>query len=406
MTTLKIGREDWLEFPPELERLAMGGITTPPGFVASGVACGLKESGGLDMGVLRSTRHAASALVDTSNALPSESVIHTRSLDRTRLQAVVVNAGNANAQTGAKGIADAATMGATAAEGMDLDPSVVAVCSTGVIGRLFDMDKVTAGASAAAAAVSAAGGEAFSAAICTTDRSPKTAAFRVRLPSGEYAIGAAAKGAGMIQPNMATMLAYITTDAPFESRTLQPLVKAAVDESFNRISVDGQMSPSDTVLVFANGEGQGLIAEEAETFGRALRAICRWLALMIVRDGEGAEHVVRLIVSDARDGEEAETVARAIANSPLIKAAVFGKDPNWGRVTQAVGAALAGRPGPPPIVSLAFDGVDVNDEAVHEVMAREEYEMHVGLGRGEARAEMFFCDLTHAYVSINSDYTT
>ena len=125
MTTLKIGREDWLEFPPELERLAMGGITTPPGFVASGVACGLKESGGLDMGVLRSTRHAASALVDTSNALPSESVIHTRSLDRTRLQAVVVNAGNANAQTGAKGIADAATMGATAAEGMDLDPSVV-----------------------------------------------------------------------------------------------------------------------------------------------------------------------------------------------------------------------------------------------------------------------------------------
>ena len=220
-------REDWLGFPGELERLAGGGLTTPTGFAASGVAAGLKESGGLDVGVLASTRRAASALVDTANALPSASVIHTRSLDTAQIQAVVVNAGNANAETGAQGIRDAATMGATAAQELELDPGQVAVCSTGVIGELFQMDRVVAGVAAAASAVTGDGGEAFGRAICTTDRAPKGGAFRLRLPSGEYAIGAAAKGAGMISPRMATMLAYVTTDAPFDARTLQPLVKAA-----------------------------------------------------------------------------------------------------------------------------------------------------------------------------------
>jgi glutamate N-acetyltransferase/amino-acid N-acetyltransferase len=247
---------------------------------------------------------------------------------------------------------------------------------------------------------------AFGQAICTTDRAPKGGAFRLRLPSGEYAIGAAAKGAGMISPRMATMLAYVTTDAPIDARVLQPLVKQAAAESFNRISVDGQMSPSDTLLVFANGEGQGLIGREAEVFGQALRAICRWLAVQMVRDGEGAEHAVRLLVHGGRDDAEAESVARAIANSPLIKAAVYGRDPNWGRLTQAIGAALAGTSGPPPVPSVTFDGVEAGDPAAAEVMARDEYEMHVGLGRGEGLAEVFFCDLTHGYVTINADYTT
>jgi len=403
---LRLTREDWLDVPPELERLAEGTVATTPGFVASGVACGLKESGALDIGVLASSRHAVSAMVDTSSAMPSESVIHTRTLDRTRLQAVVVNSGNANAQTGPRGVEDAAAIGAAAAAGLDMAVGEVAVCSTGVIGRRFEIDRVTAGAVSAAAAVSRDGGAAFAEAICTTDRAPKTAAWRLRLPSGEYAISVAAKGAGMIQPGMATMLAYVTTDAPFEARTLQPIVRDAAAESFNRISVDGQMSPSDTLLVLANGEGQGLVADEADLFGVALRAVCRWMALMIVRDGEGAEHVVRLIVHGAQNGEEAEHVARHIANSPLIKAAVYGRDPNWGRVTQAVGAALAGISGPPPVVSLTFDGVGPDDPDVVEVMAREEYEMHVGLGRGSASAEVFFCDLTHEYVRINSEYTT
>jgi glutamate N-acetyltransferase/amino-acid N-acetyltransferase len=401
-----VRREDWLGFPSELERLAGGGVTTPTGFAASGVAAGLKESGGLDVGVLTSTRRASSALVDTANALPSASVIHTRSLDTAHIQAVVVNAGNANAETGAQGIEDAATMGATAAQELGLDPGQVAVCSTGLIGQLFAMDRVVAGVAAAASAVTGDGGEGFGRAICTTDRAPKGGAFRLRLPSGEYAIGAAAKGAGMISPRMATMLAYITTDAPLDARVLQPLVKAAAAESFNRISVDGQMSPSDTLLVIANGDGPQLIGAEAETFGQALRAICRWLALQIVRDGEGAEHVVRLLVHGGRDGVEAELVARGIANSPLVKAAVYGRDANWGRLSQAIGAALAGAPGPPPVPSVTFDGLAPDDPGIGEVLALEEYEMHVGLGRGEGLAEVFFCDLTHAYVSINADYRT
>lgn len=333
-------------------------------------------------------------------------MIHTRSLDTSRIQAVIVNAGNANAATGPQGIRDAADIGAAAADELGYDRGEVAVCSTGVIGELFDMDRVLPGARAAASAVARDGGGAFGQAICTTDRDPKGGAFRVRLPSGEYAIGAAAKGAGMISPRMATMLAYITTDAPFDARVLLPLVKHAAAESFNRISVDGQMSPSDTLLVLANGEGPKLVGAEAETFGRALRAICRWLALLMVRDGEGAEHVVRLLVHGAKDDVEAEKVARAIGNSPLVKAAVYGRDPNWGRVSQAVGAALADTPGPPPVVSLTFDGLEVGDPDVAEVMAREEYEMHVGLGRGEGLAELFFCDLTHAYVSVNADYRT
>ncbi len=399
-------RQDWLGLPSELERLAEGGVATPQGFVASGVAAGLKESGGLDIGVLLSTRRATSALVDTASALPSASVIYSRSLDSAHIQAVVVNAGNANAETGTPGIEDARTMGTVAATELGIDPGQVAVCSTGVIGRRFAMKRVTAGVAAAASAVAQTGGASFGQAICTTDRAPKGGAFRLRLPSGEYAIGAAAKGAGMISPRMATMLAYITTDAPLDARVLQPLVKQAAAESFNRISVDGQMSPSDTLLVMANGEGPKLIGAEAETFGVALRGICRWLALQIVRDGEGAEHVVRLLVHGAKDLAEAEHVARAVANSPLVKAAVYGRDANWGRLSQAIGAALAGAPGPPPVPSVTFDGVAPMGPGIDEVLAREEYEMHVGLGRGEGLAEIFFCDLTHAYVSINADYRT
>ncbi len=399
-------RQDWLGLPSELERLAEGGVTTPQGFVAGAVAAGLKESGGLDIGVLLSTRRATTALVDTANALPSASVIYTRSLDSAHIQAVVVNAGNANAETGTPGIEDARTMGTVAATELGIDPGQVAVCSTGVIGRRFAMRRVTAGVAAAASAVAQTGGASFGQAICTTDRAPKGGAFRLRLPSGEYAIGAAAKGAGMISPRMATMLAYITTDAPLDARVLQPLVKQAAAESFNRISVDGQMSPSDTLLVMANGEGPKLIGAEAETFGVALRAICRWLALQIVRDGEGAEHVVRLLVHGAKDQAEAEHVARAVANSPLVKAAVYGRDANWGRLSQAIGAALAGAPGPPPVPSVTFDGVTPTDPGIAEVLAREEYEMHIGLGRGEGLAEVFVCDLTHAYVSINADYRT
>ena len=393
--------------PAALTELPAGGVATPAGFEAAGVACGLKPSGALDFGILASRRRATSALVDTASALPAESVVYTRSLDPERLQAVAVNAGNANAATGEAGVRDAAAMGAAAARAIGAEQGEVAVCSTGVIGERFDMDRVLIGAARAGAALAPEGGGDFAAAICTTDRAPKTGAWRLDLASGRSVlIGAAAKGAGMISPSMATMLAYVTTDAAIDRRVLSPVTRRAAAGSFNRISVDGQMSPSDTLIVLANGDGERLVGEDADAFEAALTAICRRLAVQIVKDGEGADHAVRLLVTGAHDGEEAELVARAIADSPLVKTAAFGRDPNWGRVSRAVGAALAGRGGQPVVLTVAYDGVPAGDPGTAEVLARAEYEMAVGLGRGQGSAEVFFSDLTSAYVHLNAAYRT
>jgi len=226
------------------------------------------------------------------------------------------------------------------------------------------------------------------------------------LSGGEATIGVAAKGAGMISPNMATMLAYVTTDAAVDAATLAEMTVAAAQASFNRITVDGQMSPSDTLIVFANGEGQPLGPPDRDKLSQAITAVCRWIAVQMVKDGEGAEHCVRLMVNGGADAGEADVVARAIGNSPLVKAAIFGRDPNWGRVAQAVGHALAGRGGEVRDPTLRFEGMDADHPGVAEVMARAEYEMEVQLRRGDATAELFFCDLTHGYVSLNADYTT
>jgi glutamate N-acetyltransferase/amino-acid N-acetyltransferase len=401
-----VARAEWLLAPPELVRVPDGTVTEPSGFEAAGAACGVKPSGDLDVGILVSRRRAVSALVDTRSALPSAPVVRNRGLDLSGLQAVVVNAGTANASTGSPGLEDAAWMAERAAARLGLPAGEVAVSSTGTIGPRIDRVMVGKGIEDAAGGLSARGGGDFNKAIQTTDGFTKGGAFRLALSSGTVAIGVAAKGAGMISPDMATMLAYVTTDACIDAGALAVAVRAAAEESFNRITVDGQMSPSDTLLVFANGEGTPLSSPDLSLFSRALTAVCRWIALQMVKDGEGAEHCVRLLVTGGRTGEEADAVARAIGNSPLVKAAVFGRDPNWGRVAQAVGHALAGRGGDARDPELRFDGVDVDDPGVAEVMARPEYEMGVALGRGGATAELFFCDLTHAYVSLNAEYTT
>lgn len=382
-------------------------MTEPEGFEAAGAACGLKPSGALDVGILMSRRPTVSALVDTASALPSAPVIRNRRLlDLSRLRAVVVNAGTANAATGAEGMADAEWMAEQAASHLGISPHEVAVCSTGTIGPRLARPLLERGIPAAAAAVSPDGGHDFNMAIQTTDGFTKGGAFRLSLPSGDVSIGVAAKGAGMISPNMATMLSYVTTDACLTPVDAREIVRTAAARSFNRITVDGQMSPSDTLILFANGEGPPLEGDGLDLFSQAITAVCRWIALQMVKDGEGAEHCVRLLVTGARDDDEADAVARAIGNSPLLKAAVFGRDPNWGRVAQATGHALAGRGGEAPDPTLRFDGVEVHDPGAAEVMARPEYEMQVALGRGDAGAELFFCDLTHAYVSLNAEYTT
>lgn len=400
-----MARGDWLQAPEGLAPLA-GGPAVPPGFVAAGVACGMKASGLLDLGVLASLRPTTSGLVDTTSALPAAPVQRNRTLRRGEVRAVVVNSSKANAATGSVGLEDAHAMGRRAARGLGVPADLVAVCSTGTIGERLDMDLVGPGIDTAVAALTPAGAGDFGRAICTTDRAPKGGAFRLELAAGAVTIAAAAKGAGMISPHMATMLAYVTTDAAVATDDLQAATGAAAAASFNRISIDGQMSPSDTLLVMANGEGEPLAGADRERFASALAAVCRWLAIQMVKDGEGADHAVRLLVSGARDDAEAGAVARAIGNSPLVKTAIFGRDPNWGRISQAVGQALAGAPGTvhEPVVHL--DGVALDDEAATAVLGREEYDLQVELGRGAGGGELWVSDLTHAYVTLNAEYHT
>jgi glutamate N-acetyltransferase/amino-acid N-acetyltransferase len=399
-------RDDWIAAPEGLAPLPGGSVTSPPGFEAAGVACGLKPSGALDLGLLRLLAPGASALVDTASALPSAPVRYNRELDRARIRAVVVNAGTANAATGSPGLDDARAMAARAAALLGLGPGEVAVSSTGTIGDRIDMGMVGKGIDQAAGALSADGGADFSRAICTTDRAPKGGAFGLSLSGREVTIGAAAKGAGMIRPDMATMLAYVTVGAPVAAGDLQAITAAAAAASFNRISVDGQMSPSDTLLVMAGGEGAPLAGGDRDRLAHALEAVCRWLAIQMVKDGEGAAHAVRVVVTGARDAAEAETVARAVGDSPLVKTAIFGEDPNWGRVSQAVGMALAGATGPAHEPVVAVDGVPYASAGAAEVLAREEYDLQVALGRGDAGAHVWVSDLGHGYITINAEYHT
>ena len=406
MTLAPVLRGDWLRAPEGLVALEGGSVTSAPGYRAAGVACGLKASGALDLGILQATGAVTSAFVDTANALPSAPVLRNRSLDRSALRAVVVNAGAANAATGSPGLDDAHAMARRASERLGMEAAQIAVCSTGTIGDRIDLGVTDRGIDAAAAALSSGGGADFGRAICTTDRAPKGGAFRLALGAGQVTIGAAAKGAGMIRPDMATMLAYVTTDAVLAADDLQAIVASAAAGSFNRISVDAQMSPSDTLMVFAGSGGASLVGDDRDRFAAALTTVCRWLAIQMVKDGEGADHAVRVVVRGARDEQEAEAVARAVGESALVKTAINGRDPNWGRVSQAVGQALAGSVGPvaEPVVSV--DGVPYASAEAVEVLAREEYDLEVALDRGEAGAEIWVSDLGHGYVTINAEYHT
>lgn len=401
-----IERSDWLGAPVILQPVPGGSVTTPEGFAAGATACGLKPSGALDLGVLHSTRPAVSWLVDTTNALPSAPVRLNRGKNRAALQAVVVNAGTANAATGSPGLDDARRMSERAAAALGLDATQVAVCSTGTIGERLDLDRVLPAIDVACGARDAAGGPDFNRAICTTDRAPKGGAFRLDLPDGPVHIGMAAKGAGMIRPTMATMLAYLTTDAALTPDDVRAITRRAAEESFNRISVDGQMSPSDTLVVLANGTGAPLRGRDLERMSDAVVAVCRWAAIQMVKDGEGAEHAVRVVVNGARDAAEAERVARAIGESSLVKCAIFGRDPNWGRISQAVGQALSRTPGVPADLVVTLDGLALSDPGASEVMSRAEYDVEVALGRGSATYALWASDLTHAYVTLNAEYHT
>jgi glutamate N-acetyltransferase/amino-acid N-acetyltransferase len=379
-------RSRWVDSPDGVEELDPAQLA--PGFRAGGAHCGLKGGGRTDVGlVVCDAEEVASALLLTRNASAAAPIRVCRErCDAGGIRAAVVNSGNANAETGEQGFADALAMSTVAAKQLGLEQPQVAVAETGTIGVPLPVDAVLVGIAEAGKTLAADGGGAFSDAILTTDRWPK----RCTLRAGGVTLSAQAKGAGMIEPNMATMLCFVQTDAVVDDADAR--LRAAVDASFNRITVDGQMSTNDTVLLQASGKAGQSLPEGL------LEAVLMQLAIEIVRDGEGAARTARIEVTEAATQAEAERVARAIANSPLVKTALFGRDPNWGRIAQAAGAALAGEELP----ELGAENIDAAELGADV----PEAEIGLRLGRGDHDAHVWFSDLGYDYVKLNAEYTT
>lgn len=402
----------------DLEWLEGGSVTSPRGYRACGVAAGIKV-GRNDMALLVSDAPASVAGLFTSNKVAAAPVV----LDRERVaggiaQAVVVNAGCANACTGPEGYEDAKQMAHLTAQALGLRDALVLVSSTGVIGRRLPMERIGAGIRLAAAALSRQGGDAAAKAILTTDTVDKQAAARLDIGGKAVAIAGMCKGAGMICPNLATMLAYLTTDATVAPEHLHAALKAAVDKSFNRITIDGDQSTNDTILLFANGAaGADDLTPSHHDWPRfvdALSAVCLKLATKVVQDGEGATKFVTVHVEGAASQPEALDAARAVANSPLFKTACFGGDPNWGRVICAVG--YSGAQVDERKTQILFDDVCVYDKGriadeatnakLAEVMRRKAFTVTVNLNLGKGADTVYTCDFSYDYVKINGEYTT
>jgi glutamate N-acetyltransferase/amino-acid N-acetyltransferase len=405
----------WIEPLPQITELDGGGL--PAGFRAAGVAAGIKPSGAPDVGLLIADppQTTSAARFTRSGALAAPVLLCSERCDLGALRAVVVNSGNANAATGRPGVEDAAKMQAACALIAGAPENQVAVASTGVIGVPLPMDKITKGIVAASHTLSADGDGAFSAAIQTTDAFEKRACLEVALASGTVKLTAQCKGAGMISPGFATLLCFVQSDAELSAETCDLLLGVCVKRSFERVSVDGQLSTSDTVIMQCSGASGVAVEPQTEDelrFGEALDAVLRQLALMVVRDGEGARRSGRVVVRGG-DDDAVNAVARSVANSPLVKTALYGGDPNWGRIIQAVGAAM---PGTGPLdVDIAIEGVQVcrhgayaphDSEGLAVIVARDEVEYEIGLPGEGATAELYFSDLGHEYVTINADYTT
>jgi len=394
-----------------------GMVTTPKGFHAGAAKAGIKNGvkSRLDLGILYSESPCATAAVFTTSKIKSAPVL----LDQQRLSqgntvAIIANSGNANASTGEKGMADAVEMTALAAKVIGIKPEDVLVSSTGVIGRHLPMPAIRQ--AVREIALSAEGGHELARAIMTTDRVPKEIALSV---NGEftYTIGGIAKGSGMIHPNMGTMFAFITTDAAVEYGFLQATLRQVVQDTFNMVSVDGDTSPSDTVVVMANGMAKnnpitaGTL--DARLFKQALQQVCIYLAKEIARDGEGATKLIEVKVEGARSKADARLAARTVTTSSLVKTAVHGADPNWGRVLAAVGRSGA------EVVETKIDIIigdiavlrggtpqDYDEAEVVKVFQQAEVPIQIILNLGKASAVAWGCDLSKEYVTINSQYMT
>jgi glutamate N-acetyltransferase / amino-acid N-acetyltransferase len=405
----------WVTRPQHVRELAPGS-GLPAGFRAAGVTCGIKPSGNRDLGLLVcDSEHPVSAARFTATGTPAAPVLVSRERCRLdALRAVLANAGCANAATGRRGLDDAAKTQGAAALAVGVDPSEVALASTGGISQYLPVDALLGGILEARPRLSGDGDRDFQQAIQTTDAFEKRANLELALPSGSVRLSAQCKGAGMISPGFATMLCFVETDASLQSHTADLLLGVCVKRSFERCSVDGQLSTNDTAILMCSGSSGVPIAPESEDelrFGEALDALLRALAIMLVADGEGARRIARVLVRGHAD--HIEVAARAVANSPLVKAALHGADPNWGRIVQAVGAAL---PGTAPLaVDLAIEGIlvcaggtaiDHAEAALARAVQAHEVEYEITLPGEGAETEVIFSDLSHEYVRVNAEYTT
>ncbi|GMW00461.1 MAG: arginine biosynthesis bifunctional protein ArgJ [Candidatus Hydrogenedentota bacterium] len=394
-----------------------GGVTAPKGFKAAGVAASIKPtSTKKDCAIIASDVPCAVAGVFTTNVMKAPCVHWNKTLvDRGSAQAIFVNSGNANAATGEPGMTDVKTTVAAVARGLGIAPDSVAMSSTGVIGFPLPMDRIMNGVNGCLANLSTEGGHDAALAIMTTDTVPKEFALEFPVSDGLIRIGAMAKGSGMIAPNMATMLSYITTDAAVDSAPLQDLLRHAVNATYNCICIDNDMSTSDTVLCLANGRsGTARLApgtEDFEKFSGAFLAVCGHMARQLVLDGEGATKFVVIDVAGATSDADAQRVAKAIAHSHLCKTAFFGEDPNWGRIACAAG--YSGTVFNPSDLAIWLDRVQLvangqptsyREEDAAAVMKQKEFGIRVELGSGPGTATFWTTDLSHDYVSINADY--
>lgn len=384
------------------------------GFQFSGIACGIKNNAELDLGLVFAPNGASIGAMYTENLVVAAPVVLSRNaIHKGRIHALVVNSGNANACTGEIGKQNAQEMLERTAEYLNVPVAKVQVCSTGVIGQNLPMNRIRGGLEQAARDLSADGAEHFAEAIRTTDLYRKVARKTVSIGAQQYVIQGIAKGAGMIAPNMATMLAYVFSNAPIDSERLQLLWKRVCDQTFNAMTVDGDTSTNDTAIILCSGSRHDVLTnDELSTFEAAVLEVCDELAHLIIGDGEGATKAVRIRVTGARTSSEAKQVADVVARSPLVKTALHGEDPNWGRIIAAVGRS--GVAVDPEKILLSFETVALYENgcwsgeeaeaAVVEIMKLPRYEITVKIGVGEGSAAVLTCDLTAEYIRINADY--
>ena len=403
-----------------MEVIATGCIVAPKGFQAGTTYCGIKTiKDSLDLGIISSEYPSTGTALFTTNQIYAAPVKLSRKVaQKGRIRAFVVNSGNANACTGEQGYRDAEEMARIAARCLKISEDEILIASTGIIGRLFPMDKITAGIKAAAATLgnTPAHGNDMARAIMTTDTKQKDIAVRLKINNKDVIVGGITKGAGMIAPNLATMLCFLTTDVSMPASLLNECLRKAVDSSFNRITIDGHMSTNDTIAIIANGASRVNITSkclELQIFQEGLNYVTSYLAKAIVKDGEGATKFIQIDVVGAKSRSDATKIARSIADSPLVKTAINGEDPNWGRIVSAAG--YAGVELNESTTNLYINDIlifakgmptqsDLNKLSTS--MKNTDINIRLELGLGDCTDTLWTCDLSHEYVTINAEYHT